>query len=73
MNNTSDSYVQCARRLRKDHGQDASLVRAVDGVGLGSRPVRRSRSWAPPRERDGRLCRGGRARAPARGPPPDGG
>ncbi len=35
MNNTSDSYVLCARGLRKDHGRDASLVRAVDGVDLG--------------------------------------
>jgi hypothetical protein len=29
MNNTSDSYVLCTRGLRKDHGWDASLVRAV--------------------------------------------
>jgi ABC-type lipoprotein export system ATPase subunit len=35
MNSTSDSYVLCARGLRKDHGRDASLVRAVDGVDLG--------------------------------------
>jgi ABC-type lipoprotein export system ATPase subunit len=35
MNNTPDSYVLCARGLRKDHGRDASLVRAVDGVDLG--------------------------------------
>jgi energy-coupling factor transporter ATP-binding protein EcfA2 len=35
MNSTSDSYVLCARGLRKDHSRDASLVRAVDGVDLG--------------------------------------
>ena len=35
MNSTSDGYVRCARGLRKDHGRDASLVRAVDGVDLG--------------------------------------
>ncbi|MGH3288666.1 MAG: hypothetical protein ACRDPD_28970 [Streptosporangiaceae bacterium] len=40
MNNSIDSYVLRARGLRKDHGRDASLVRAVDGVDVRVRQMR---------------------------------